>query len=677
MKSYCVSIGILFALCGAAFASGARADITPPGVATPSATYAQLDTAFTYQGQLKNGGAPVNGACDIAFRLYDTSTGGAQVGAALTTTVAIAGGLFTIPLDFGSGIFTGDARWLDLAVRCPSGGGPFTALTPRQTLKAAPYAFALPGLFTQPNPSSPNVIGGYSGNVISPTSVGSVIGGGGSAANANRVLNSYGTVSGGISNTAAFVAVVGGGEGNVAGGYDSAIGGGYRNVASFDWASIGGGGLNKAGRFASVVGGGVNNVSSFDYSTVGGGANNIASAASSVVSGGYSNTASATDSFVGGGYLNVASAQRAVIGGGTANGASGDYSVIAGGQNNQITGAGDQSVIGGGVSNSVTANLATIAGGQHNVAGFTGATIGGGGQNTASGLSSLISGGYSNTASATDATVGGGYWNAATAQRATVSGGTANTANGQYASVGGGQINHASGDNAAIGGGSGNTASGIGSVVAGGISNTASGDYAFAAGYRAKASQDGAFVWADDSPFDFGTSLSNTFRVRSTNGVRFVVAIDNTGATTVSCLLNDSTAGWSCSSDRNVKENFSAVDSQDILRRLSQMPISRWNIIGTDPNVKHVGPTAQDFAAAFNLGNDDKLIGSVDAQGVALAAIQGLYQQNRTLQARVDALENQASPTASFKLFDFMGLIAFAGFAIMWLRQRRAKRGQG
>ncbi|MFP4346613.1 MAG: hypothetical protein ACLFU8_18160 [Anaerolineales bacterium] len=102
------------------------------------ARQAPLGTAFTYQGQLKMEDEPVNATCELAFRLYDAAIAGSQVGTALTETVVVSDGLFTQPLDFGADAFSGDARWLDIAVLCPGDTG-FTDLG-RQALTAAPYA---------------------------------------------------------------------------------------------------------------------------------------------------------------------------------------------------------------------------------------------------------------------------------------------------------------------------------------------------------------------------------------------------------------------------------------------------------------------------------------------------------------------------------------------------------
>ena len=79
-------------------------------------------------------------------------------------------------------------------------------------------------------------------------------------------------------------------------------------------------------------------------------------------------------------------------------------------------------------------------------------------------------------------------------------------------------------------------------------------------------------------------------------------------------------------SDRALKTGVSVVAPQDILDRVAALPITSWEY-KTAPGVRHVGPMAQDFHAAFGLGDSDRTIGLVDASGVALAAIQGLYEK--------------------------------------------------
>jgi len=102
-------------------------------------------------------------------------------------------------------------------------------------------------------------------------------------------------------------------------------------------------------------------------------------------------------------------------------------------------------------------------------------------------------------------------------------------------------------------------------------------------------------------------------------------------------------------SDRNAKANFRRVDSLEVLGKVARLPISSWNYKSDPASVRHIGPTAQDFKAAFGLnGADDKHISTIDEGGVALAAIQGLYElnrqltnENKALQERLTALEQR------------------------------------
>jgi hypothetical protein len=91
-------------------------------------------------------------------------------------------------------------------------------------------------------------------------------------------------------------------------------------------------------------------------------------------------------------------------------------------------------------------------------------------------------------------------------------------------------------------------------------------------------------------------------------------------------------------SDRAVKADFATVDGQAVLAQVASLPIQSWRYRTEDPAVRHIGPMAQDFAAAFNVGDNDRHIHVVDGQGVALAAIQGLTQELRALQAANAAL---------------------------------------
>ena len=93
-------------------------------------------------------------------------------------------------------------------------------------------------------------------------------------------------------------------------------------------------------------------------------------------------------------------------------------------------------------------------------------------------------------------------------------------------------------------------------------------------------------------------------------------------------------------SDRAAKEHFEPVDSQEILAQVASLPISRWSF-KRDSGTRHLGPVAQDFRAAFGLGIDDKHIATVDADGVALAAIQGLNQKLEQKEAKIATMERE------------------------------------
>lgn len=121
----------------------------PAGASPAIMVQAQaLGQAFTYQGQLKKDGSLVNGTCDFSFALFDSQVAGTQIGNAQEVlSVAVTNGLFSVSLngagEFGATAFLGEARYLNVATRCPAGAGAWTNLAPRQLLSAAPYALSL------------------------------------------------------------------------------------------------------------------------------------------------------------------------------------------------------------------------------------------------------------------------------------------------------------------------------------------------------------------------------------------------------------------------------------------------------------------------------------------------------------------------------------------------------
>jgi len=571
------------------------------------------------------------------------------------------------------------------------------------------------GLRLQSNATSPNVVGGYSGNTVTTGAYGAAICGGGSSANTNSVTDTYGTVGGGNNNRA------GDGAGSTSDKAYATVAGGFGNTASGQYSTVSGGETNTASGTRATVGGGSGNTASLDYATVGGGYLNTASTYQATVSGGRSNTASGSNATVGGGYINTASGINATVAGGTLNTAQGSYSFAAGRRakanhqgafvwadstdadfasttadqflvratggvslevtsgglrlqsnatspnviggysgNTVTTGAYGAAICGGGSSgltNRVTDNYGTVGGGYNNQAGDGAgttsdrlyATVAGGRSNTASGYGATVGGGAGNSASGVEATVGGGDGNLVTDDYGTVGGGYSNragdgagtTSDRPYATVAGGRSNTASGQYATVGGGNNSEAAGNYSTVPGGYDNdTATGaTNSFAAGNRAKANNIGCFVWSDSSiANDFTCSNTNRFLARAAGGVYLYTSSDLLTGN----YITAGTSGWNDVSDRNVKENFTPVDSQAVLASLAEVPITTWNFKAQeDSSIRHMGAMAQDLYAAFGLGDDERHINTLDADGVALAAIQGLYALSQKQATRIDTLEDE------------------------------------
>jgi len=226
------------------------------------------------------------------------------------------------------------------------------------------------------------------------------------------------------------------------------------------------------------------------------------------------------------------------------------------------------------------------------------------------------------------------------ARYAVVGGGYNNVASGEYASAGGGYNNVASGEHASVGGGYYNTASGNYAIIPGGQSNIADGTFSFAAGRGALANAQGCFVWADS--YGFGSVAcddNNRWVARASGGVYFYT---NTSLNAGSYLAADGSA-WNAVSSRSRKENLAPVDARKLLAKLAAIEVGTWNYKVQDPSIRHVGPMADDFNALLpGLGGEgEEYINSLDADGIALAAIQGLYELSQEQSAHIEALETE------------------------------------
>jgi trimeric autotransporter adhesin len=701
-------------------------------------------TAFTYQGQLQHNGSSANGKYDFQFSLFDAMTNGSQVGVSVTSLgVGVTNGLFTTMMDFGPGVFTGQALWLQIGVETNGGGGNFTPLGVLQPLTPTPYAMysaSVPAAGIGPGTAGINI----SGNAYTATTA-AVAGLAATATEATTASTATtattATTANGVAAGAVTAAGIASGQvvKNLNGLTDGVTLSPGVNVTitpsgnTLTIASIGGGGTGWSltgnrgtspanGNFLgtlddqplelwvnglralrlepgvsgddapNVIGGSsVNYVASgIEGATISGGgeylqSNNV-TASFGTVGGGTANTAGSYFSTVGGGYGNTASgADASTVGGGYGNNASGYASAVGGGSFNQAPNFG--SFVGGGGydGNSVSGNMAVGAA----------ATVAGGLGNLASGLYAMVGGGVSNTASGPGAFVGGGGYdgasdtylgNVASGGAAMIGGGMYNFASGNWSAVGGGEGNIAGGYNSTVGGGAVNQASAGYATIPGGYNNVAGGLYSFAAGNEANATNQGAFVWADSQNGPFYSTANDQFSIRAQGGLRLdnstsmafgnqpremiqlyrdptatyiygigvqtstfytrtgtnggfawyqggvfngnqtnagggktMMTLGNTGNLTIAGTLAQN-------SDRNVKSDFQPVDARSVLEKIAAMPFTRWHYTN-NVAAPHMGPMAQDFYAAFGLGEDDRHITTVDEGGVALAAIQGLNQK--------------------------------------------------
>ena len=468
-----------------------------------------IGTAISYQGSLQDENGPVDGQCDLQFTLFDAFNGGSQIGGTITKTeIQVSAGYFTVyDLDFGAGTFNGQQRFIEVAVRCPFGSGSYTKLEPRQELTPAPYALAIPGLWSLPVSGTYNLIGGTDGNSIAADVRGGTISGGGTEWQPNHVTDDYGTISGGEGNQTgnddlitdnAEHSTVGGGLGNAAVATNSTVAGGVHNLAGGISATVGGGGENKVtGEYNATIAGGYDNQVSASDATIGGGQLNRGNEWAVTISGGYINEANGPASTISGGQENITDGERSVIGGGTGNNAQGEHSTISGG-NNHIT-EGDFGTISGGEGHLTHGAYATVGGGQNNQVYASYGTIGGGGSES------------SNNANIIELNA---HW-------ATISGGDHHNISGAFGTIGGGYYNSVSKEHGTVSGGALNHASGSAAAVPGGTNNSAQGQNSFAAGTNALAQHKGSFVWSDSQPSIFASGADNQFAVRATGGVYF------------------------------------------------------------------------------------------------------------------------------------------------------------
>jgi len=321
------------------------------------------------------------------------------------------------------------------------------------------------------------------------------------------------------------------------------------------------------------------------------------------------------------------------------NQVSADYGTIGGGHTNGVNGY--AGTVAGGISNETDGVCASVCGGIDNTSSSNHAAIGGGTGNTASHIGAFIGGGSGNEATGGKAVVGGGVANTCSGYQAIVGGGNDNTASGSGSTIGGGGGNVASSSHATVAGGASNEASEDYATIPGGYFNEATGRYSFAAGNKAKARADGAFVWGDSSNSKVASTQTDEFKVQAGGGAVIFSASDHS----TGVHLPPGSGSWTSWSSRAAKEDFAPVAPETVLERVNGLDLQTWTYRAQDDEVRHMGPMAEEFAAAFGLGPDDEHISNVDADGVALAAIQGVSdrvdEQAETIAEQAAVIDDQ------------------------------------
>lgn len=637
---------------------------------------AAQQTAFTYQGQLDVSGTQAVSYDFQADVFAQECSAEPCTGTPLNPApllfpgVALTQGRFLLSIDPGAEVFTGPERFLQLRVR-RAGESSFTTLLPRQKITAAPYAqhaadadFAATvapgsvgttqlaaGAVGTAQVDANQVQRRITGACVAPQSI-RQIAQDGSVSCVSPAVTSW-NLSGNAGTSASYFLgttdaqplqlrvnnrrvarfeVLGLDTNVLMGIADNVIDAGVRG------ATIGGGGSNTNSRINRVTD---------DYGTVGGGQDNVAGdssgtttdAINATVSGGSANTASGTNSTVGGGSSNTASGSRGTIGGGGFNTASGESSTVGGGSSNRASGS--YSHVGGGNTNYAIGQYSTVGGGYENVALGLRSTVSGGQHNCAGGNYSWAGGRFAKVRppAGTGADPDGwGCDNVENAPGADGDNGTfvwADSQSSSFVSTGSDQFNiRAQGgvnlhDSTSLFFGVNNHRQRLNFMgTQYGIGTQAQSQYFRSASH---------FRW-----FRGGTH-STTGGDPGTGGVQVMQLIYNAtnNVGNLSVTGSVTATAFNTSSDRTLKTDIAPVDTRDVLARVLALPIAQWRYTN-DADKRHLGPMAQDFHAAFGLnGEDDTHIATVDADGVALAAIQGLHAELSALRERVEALESE------------------------------------
>ena len=559
---------------------------------------ARIEPGFTYQGELRLMGTATEGEFDFRFRLYDEQNDGVQLGQQLSHSgVTVDDGVFTVHLDFGPEVFTGAQRWLEIDVRAV-GDPSFETLAPRTLLATVPYAWAaavaLPGSVSAAS-IEPGAVGAaqidaeaVQRRIADACPVGEFL-------IAIQADGSVECAAGGAGGGAAWLL-----EGNA----DTNPALNYLGTSDAQPLVLGANGEPLV-RLEAIQPG----TNSFTANIVMGTSDNIVrpGVSGAVIAGGGLPLSNPNTFF----RPNIVAGNFGTIGGGHTNVA---------GIDDGNAGSGQWATVGGGVDNQAQGRATTVGGGEGNFVLDNWGTIGGGEKNTVRGVAGTVSGGVENVASEDESVVAGGGFSSASGVASTVAGGRLNCAGGNFSWAGGFRAKVRPAD-----------ASGQIGFGCGGVPTAGGGG------------DQGTFIWADSQNANFQSTGSNQFLVRAQGGVFFgtggPVSLPGGRFINTSTGAHLTSGGnWTNASSRAFKTDFQPIDPLHVLDRLLKLPLGTWTYRSAPDNGRHLGPMAEEFHASFGLGADSTSISTVDASGVALAAIQGL---NQRLEAENAALREQ------------------------------------
>jgi hypothetical protein len=555
------------------------------------------NTAFTYQGRFTDSTVvqPTNGTYTMKFRLYDALTGGNQSGSEQTSSVTVTNGIFTTTLDFANGPFAaGQTLWLEIQVGA-------VTLAPRQKIESVPYSvrtISAGSADTLSSICSPCVTSAQIVSLDGSKIDGTVL----SAANATTANSATTATSSSTAiNVTGIVAIANGGTGSSVKNFIDLAPSSPQLASTandvIDMKLVGTQTLGQSGTndLLSLSASGTYNIlgsnqtrdqERFRVDNTGGFT-------------GFGEIDMGTIPAEGAGSRFMWMPYKGATRGGYVNGTQWDdanigYYSTAFGRNARASGdfgfAAGQDV--------VAANSNSVAMGQ-----FC----------TATGYASVALGYYAHTNARSGSFVFSDF--------SVLDDGNSSTdesfraANSQSFNVRatGGYILRT------------NTSTSTGLRMSGPASGTNSEYF-------------GSFIWSDrSSDAVISPTATNQTIFRSSGGYWLY---SNSGLT-AGVTLSPGAGAWSTISDRNKKENFADVDSRKVLQGVLSLPISSWNYKAQDSSIRHIGPMAQDFASIFKVGENNTTISTIDPDGIAFAAIQGLYAELGDRDAKIEQQQQQ------------------------------------